>query len=58
MVISLVFSTAWPKKMGLTAEEAASKIINRVTMTDTHEKHREMIRSACLLGRGQRLRPA
>lgn len=56
MVTPQVFSTTWPEKTGLAAEEAASKIINRVTMKDINEKYKEMIWGACLLGRGQRLR--
>lgn len=58
MVTPQVFSTTWPEKMGLTDEEAASKIINRITTKDMNEKYREMIRRMCLLGRGQRLRSA
>lgn len=58
MVTPQVFSITWPEKMGLTDEEAASKIINRVTTKDMNEKYREMIRGVCLLGRGQRLRSA
>lgn len=44
MVTPQVFSTTWPGKMGLAAEEAASKIINRVTMEDINEKYQEMIK--------------
>lgn len=58
IVTTQVFSTTWPEKMGLAAEEAVSKIINRVAMKDINEKYQEMIRGVCLLGRGQRMSSA